>query len=392
MKNKKIYLTDDYFAYEEIGSSNNTKIFAYRKYENIRFFVRKFMNVAVSDLPISFFESDKEISIGKKITLLESVEINDFEIVFKSRFNTTFSQILNEDSLLYKMYLHLLRLIPNDKSEDVKLKGVMSEWGRPDYSVLAKIPISYNEKHNIKEAVNAKGELYSIVLKRENSVYIIKTDDGFVQSNLSPEDNKKFKDCLFSFLNNFKDNFSEMQYKRLLFLGNKCKRCGQCCKVYEVEADPFEQERIAEHLNITTEEFLKKYTHEDLFSWNSFSSMLNKQNGINTPCIFQGICEDGLYGCTIHTVRPEVCRKFLPSLGKCIMNGVLPKVESILDNLVSFTLTSESVMIDTELTNDNKVNPVILDLDNENIACRELIDFFLYFKEKVKGSYTFDNS
>ena len=209
-KNKKLYLTDDYFAYEEIGSSNSTKIFSYKKYENIRFFVRKFMNVAVSDLPISFFESEQEISIGKKITLLESVEINDFEIIFKSRFNTIFTQILSEDSLLYKMYLHLLKIIPNDKGEDIKLKGVMSEWGRPDYFVLAKIPLSYNEKHNIKEDVNAKGELYSIVLKKDNSVYIIKTEDGFVQCNLSSDDNEKFKECFFSFLHNFKDNFTEM--------------------------------------------------------------------------------------------------------------------------------------------------------------------------------------
>ncbi len=381
---KKLYLTDDYFAYEEIGNSNSTKIFSYRKYENIRFFVRKFMNVAVSDLPISFFESEKDISIGKKITLLESVEINDFEIIFKSRFNTTLSQILKEDSLLYKMYLHILKMIPNDKGEDIKLKGVMSEWGRPDYSVLAKIPISYNENHNIKEDVKARGELYSLVLKKNNSVYIIKTNTGFVQCDLSLDDDEKFKECFFYFLNNFKDNFTEMQYKRLLFLGNKCKRCGQCCKVYEVEADPFEQERIAEHLNITTEEFIKKYTHEDLFSWNSFSFMLNKQNGIDTPCVFQGICEDGLYGCMIHTVRPEVCRKFLPSLGKCVMNGVLPKVESVWDNLVSFTLTAESIMIDTELTNDNKVNPVILDLDRDNKACTTLMDFFEFMKEKKK--------
>ena len=384
MFNKRLFLTDDYFAYEEIGNPNSTKIFSYKKYANIRFFVRKFMNVAVSDLPLSFFESIEEISIGKKITLLESVEINDFEIIFKSRFNTILSQILNKDSLLYKMYSHLLKIIPNEKGEDIKLKGVMSEWGRPDYSVLAKIPISYNEKHNIKEAVNAKGELYSIVLKKDNSVYIIKTEAGFIQSNLSLDDNSKFKECFFEFLHNFKDNFTEMQYKRLLFLGNKCKRCGQCCKVYEVEADSFEQERIAEHLNITTEEFIKKYTHEDLFSWNAFSFMLNKQNGINTPCVFQGICEDGLYGCTIHTVRPEVCRKFLPSLGKCVMNGSLPKVESVWENLVSFTLTSESVMIDTELTNDNKVNPVILDLDRENLACKDLVDFFKDFEKKVK--------
>ena len=41
-------------------------------------------------------------------------------------------------------------------------------------------------------------------------------------------------------------------------------------------------------------------------------------------------------------------------------------------------------MIDTELTNDNKVNPVILDLDRENLACKDLVDFFKDFEKKVK--------
>ena len=378
---KLLILTDDYITAVLPDGMRNT--YAYGKYRELRHCVRKFMNVTVTDIPLAFFSSSEMLSHGKKISLIDSVEISlQNEILVRSRFNSVYTFFLEKDSLIKKLYTRLTELLPlADSGEPNKREFETSGWGRPEFFEDREIiNNSHIKSADVQLTENPVGDLYSISLMKDGADYIVKTSNGFKKGNMSTSEYNKMKLAITSFLSSFKSFFDEMQYKRLLFLCNTCKRCGECCKVYEVEANVFEQEYIAEFLGISHQELITKYLHENRFSWNEFSMMLNKVNGYNTPCVFQGICDDGSYGCKIHSVRPEVCRKFLPSLGKCVMNGKLPdSTLKIIDCLVSFTVTEQSIIIDTELTNGNRINPVLLDIDDSNKGFLPLTDYFAEF-------------
>ena len=76
-----------------------------------------------------------------------------------------------------------------------------------------------------------------------------------------------------------------------------CTRCADCCKTMNIKFDDEDIERIAEHLNIPTAEFIETHLEAD------------EEYGPHTrqkPCPFLG--EDDR--CTICDVRPIICREY----------------------------------------------------------------------------------
>lgn len=371
---KTLFLTDDYFSV--INEDGKKRSFTYKANPSACELARKLINAASHDAPASFFESDVDISLGKRVALLDSAEFTGCEVCLRSRFNTVFNEITAPSSIIPRIAERIIGIAERLNPETMK-EDVFTGWGRPDFSDLNGKQESALESLKPEEySESIKGTLFSISLLKDRAEFIILSPEGFRKVSMNETDYKRFDESFMFFLNNFKDCFTDMQYKRLLFLGNRCRRCGECCKIYEVEVNEFEQERIAGHIGVSHKEFIEKYLHENKFSWNEFSFMLNKVKGFGTPCMFQGKCPDGGYGCSIYPVRPEVCRKFLPSLGKCVLNKTLPNIQAVRDSLVSFNMTEESCAFDTEMTNGNRINPVLLDVNKNNSAFKQLTELF----------------
>lgn len=79
----------------------------------------------------------------------------------------------------------------------------------------------------------------------------------------------------------------------------ECHQCGHCCTfpggaIYATEE---EFHLIADHLNISSEEFYSTYT----FNSDGFVSIKSLDHG---PCVFYN------NGCTIYNVRPTQCRTY----------------------------------------------------------------------------------
>ena len=77
-----------------------------------------------------------------------------------------------------------------------------------------------------------------------------------------------------------------------------CTRCANCCKTMDIKLDDEDIDRIAEHLNMPTAEFIERYLEakeED-----------GPYKARQKPCPFLG--EDDR--CTIYEVRPTVCREY----------------------------------------------------------------------------------
>lgn len=77
-----------------------------------------------------------------------------------------------------------------------------------------------------------------------------------------------------------------------------CTRCANCCKTLNVRFDDADIERIAGHLNMSTDEFIATYLEVD--------QERNVYTTRQTPCPFLG--QDDR--CTIYEVRPTVCQEY----------------------------------------------------------------------------------
>jgi uncharacterized protein len=83
----------------------------------------------------------------------------------------------------------------------------------------------------------------------------------------------------------------------------KCTGCGQCCTGSPgyVWVSPSEIKALAEQLNISVEEFIKKYTRRI----GNRLSLIEKKRGENYDCVFL----DGKR-CTVYEARPKQCRTY----------------------------------------------------------------------------------
>lgn len=78
-----------------------------------------------------------------------------------------------------------------------------------------------------------------------------------------------------------------------------CLECGHCCRSMTPTFRPSDVKRIAKHLQITEQEFVKTYTKIDSDSGETVS---RKQ-----PCM---LYDKATHKCTIYEVRPKDCADF----------------------------------------------------------------------------------
>ena len=77
-----------------------------------------------------------------------------------------------------------------------------------------------------------------------------------------------------------------------------CIRCANCCRTMDIKFGRADIARIAAHLDMVADEFVKEYLEPD--------SEDGPYRMRNRPCLFLGA--DGR--CTIYDVRPKVCREY----------------------------------------------------------------------------------
>ena len=87
----------------------------------------------------------------------------------------------------------------------------------------------------------------------------------------------------------------------------ECHRCGNCCKGEgAVAVDAARARRMADHLGVEVEDFLKEYT---LPVAPGLWWLLDQPNE-ERWCVFLEQDEEGLYACRVNEVKPEQCRDF----------------------------------------------------------------------------------
>ena len=94
------------------------------------------------------------------------------------------------------------------------------------------------------------------------------------------------------------------------------RRCGECCKKLTVIVTPSDISRI-EALGHAKGDFLK-------FNGDVREGHLILKHAKNGWCVFLKRDDEGLYSCSIHSDRPDVCRKY-PFFGDAV-SDCRPKV------------------------------------------------------------------
>jgi Fe-S-cluster containining protein len=96
-------------------------------------------------------------------------------------------------------------------------------------------------------------------------------------------------------------NFVERQFRRVAEQVQEqidCRRCGECCRVTEVQIAGRDVDRLARFLRISTKTFLEQYTARDE------EDMLVLRRS-ETGCVFLDGNE-----CSVYEARPGNCERF----------------------------------------------------------------------------------
>lgn len=148
----------------------------------------------------------------------------------------------------------------------------------------------------------------------------------------------------------------------------ECKRCGWCCKCNKAHVKLSEIRRIRKYLHMTMEDFMDKYVEKNPGGYY-----------FHVPCPFLILDKDGKYGCTVHSVRADVCRNFpldtmTMMIGECHMSK---EILNIIEKCAG--ITDVSTDTDTALSKLHQqiFEELDVEYDEDSGDCRyALIDRF----------------
>lgn len=92
-----------------------------------------------------------------------------------------------------------------------------------------------------------------------------------------------------------------------------CHRCGVCCERWQPLLSPADAERLAGHLGMALERFLRAYTSS--YPFDDERWLLRREGA---GCVFLRYEDRGdrRASCAVHAARPDVCRGWAAGLDK----------------------------------------------------------------------------
>jgi Fe-S-cluster containining protein len=125
-----------------------------------------------------------------------------------------------------------------------------------------------------------------------------------------------------------------------------CFRCGVCCRRWQPLIAHVEADRLAAHLQMPTEEFLR--THARPYPFAEETYQLNERDG---GCTFLAVA-GGRSLCTVHPARPQACRDWDASFGR----------KECLDGLQAISPTGQGLALLTLYDSDQDLADLVAHL------------------------------
>jgi Fe-S-cluster containining protein len=164
-------------------------------------------------------------------------------------------------------------------------------------SVAMKMPMHDEIMANWKKYAN-KEKAHGLIYEFLRDIDQLGVCDRNVKHLMVKENKTPLDDVMLEYFRRLQEIHSDIR-KRGLELHDEtfrcvdCQKCANCCKVYPaVVLTKADRRRIAKHLGLSVDKFLRRYGDE--------RGDINAQ-----PCPF---LKDNL--CSIYQVRPEICRRY----------------------------------------------------------------------------------
>ena len=132
-----------------------------------------------------------------------------------------------------------------------------------------------------------------------------------------------------------------------------CYLCGECCRAYSVEITPSDITRLSDHLKMSEQDFREKHLDPNRFSWNRGNGILKKKLIEGEPqesCHLMEKRDDGYYYCTVHQVKPEVCRNYTTFNKLCRSFNHEKYWYCLIDNVLMVEITPRTLTLVTKST------------------------------------------
>lgn len=326
-------------------------------------------------------------------------------------------QIMTEN--LTEVYNEILSTIYHiDKKDTYNVNNVLEEF-REDEREKEKINNSAEEteqKNPIPEAdliditENREKKFSEEIISPVNGDYLFKINDfemkeiTFYQSmiylsyytgekqynnymNYSEDSGiiEKAGELIKDLCNHIKENYND-------YITDKnpvCYMCGTCCSKFTIDISPSDIKKLAEGLNISTEEVIKKYVNEKHYSWNPGGGTLKKEIIDETEekrCLLLKKENDEKFYCSVHSFKPCICKSYQPGKDVCYKSIKDSDYYRILNKFHSFHLTNEELTVTTSIYTDNKMPFRIKWKETENLK-KSIYNFLMAFREYMIKTY-----
>ena len=313
---------------------------------------------------LSLIEEDEDDELEKAIRKTEKVFDNFLVSIEKENDRNTLQEKVGD---LHKILDDLYKLTVKAPGEYSILDNLWKKLRLIEAITTRKSAIVSDRVFEKKEQQSQNAVLFS---SGDHSVHSISMypdvitlsilhDDGAVPYPLHLSSDKKVRDAVRDFIKNLVQTKGDMLHTVLSDPEPICYLCGECCSYFGVEIAPSDIRRLANGKNMPENKFREKYLKCNVYSWNRGDACMRKQKfeDDDAPkCVLLEKREDGFYYCSIHCIKPSVCRGFSAHHHLCRIVNHVKYWYRLIKNIIRVDLFPDRLILHTFYTYNNNIH------------------------------------
>ena len=187
----------------------------------------------------------------------------------------------------------------------------------------------------------------------------IKHENNIIPYPMHFSSDSELRDSIRAFIKAMVQMRGDMLHTVLSDPNPICYLCGECCSYFGVEIAPSDVRRLANGKIMKESEFRDKYLKPNFYSWNRGDACMKKrkfEGEESSKCVLLEKREDGFYYCSIHEIKPAVCRGFSAHHHLCRVINHIKYWERLPKNIIRLDLLPGKLILHTYYTYNNNIN------------------------------------
>ncbi len=312
---------------------------------------------------LSMIEEDEDDELEKAIRKTEKVFDNFLISIEKENDRNTLQEKVGD---LHKILNDLYKLTVKAPGEYSildnlwkKLRLIEAITTRKSATVSDRV-FEKKEQSTQNAVLFSSGDFFvhSISMYSDLITLSILHEEGTVPYPLHLSSDNKVRDAVREFIKSLVQTKGDMLQTVLSDPEPICYLCGECCSYFGVEIAPSDIRRLSNGKNISESKFREKYLKCNIYSWNRGDACMRKQksDGDETSrCVLLEKRDDGFYYCSIHSIKPSVCRGFSPHHHLCRIINHSKYWYRLIKNIIRVDLLPDRLILHTFYTYNNNI-------------------------------------